>query len=143
MYCNNNDVGIAGIVTACSGGHLELMCSTTGTFLRWYTRPNIENEPGRTYTRTLSSLLVVSNAEPLMINSTTFCVSRTSIQGSLPLVSRLVISPVSEILNRTEVKCEDVILGTNSSITTIYVHNGDKGIRLLFRMHEPVKVYSY
>ena len=128
-----------GIVSVCSGGHLELMCSTTGTFLRWYTRPNIENEVTRTYTRTLSSISVVNNVAPLMINSTTFSFSRTSIQGSLPLVSRLVISPISKILNGTEVKCEDVIMGINSSTTTIHVIKNNLGELLTQRQNHRFK----
>ena len=71
--------------------------------------------------RTLSSLTVVNNVIPLIINSTTFSFSRTSTQGTLPLTSRLDISPVNGILNGTEVKCEDVTAQVNSSATIIHI----------------------
>ena len=119
----------SGIASVCSGGHLDITCTTSGTFIRWYIRPENENSASRTYTRTLSSLNVVSSVASLMINSTMFSFSRISTQGTLPLSSRLEISPVSEILNGTEVKCEDVTAMVNSSATTVNIISigGDLG----------------
>ena len=39
-------------------------------------------------------------------------------QGTSPLLSRLVVSPVSDVLNGTEVKCEDEMT-TASSLTAV------------------------
>ena len=119
----------SGIASVCSGEHLDITCTISGTFIRWYIRPENESNAFRTYIRTLSSLSVVSGVAPLMINSTMFSFSRISTQGTLPLSSRLEISPVSEILNGTEMKCEDVTAMVNSSATIINVISigGDLG----------------
>ena len=117
----------SGVALVCSGGHLDIACTTNGSFLRWHIRSEIENDAIRTYTRVLSSGIRVSTVAPLMINNTMFSFSRTSPQGTLPLTSRLAVNPVSEILNGTEVKCEDVIVNTNSSTTIINVIRGDVG----------------
>ena len=93
----------SGIASACSGGHLDVTCTTNGTFLRWYiTRPDIDN--------------------------TTFSFSRTSPQGTLPLISMLTISPVSEIMNGIQVKCEDVVASINSSTTIVHVINSQNDV---------------
>ena len=107
----------SGVASVCSGGHIDITCTTNGTFIRWYIRSENENSASRTYTRTLSSLGVASSVVSLMINSTIFSFSRISTQGSLPLSSRIEISPVSEILNETEMKCEGVTAAVNSSAT--------------------------
>ena len=60
----------SGSASVCSGGHLDITCTTSETFIRWYIRPENENSVFRTYTRTLSSLTIVSSVAPLMINST-------------------------------------------------------------------------
>ena len=58
----------------------------------------------------------------LMINSTTFTFSRTSAEDSLSLMSRLLISPVSRGLNRTEMKCVDVEKSEACSFDSYRVH---------------------
>ena len=121
VHAGASMISPSGIASVCSGEHLDITCTTSGTFLRWYIRFENENSASRTYTRTLSSMGVASSVASLMINSTIFSFSRISTQGSLPLSSRLEISPVSEILNKTEVKCEDVTAAVNSSATTINI----------------------
>ena len=54
---------------------------------------------------------------PRMANSTTFTFSRLSAQDVSPLISRMIISPVSEGLNGVQVNCEDV--ETAESATTM------------------------
>ena len=117
----------SGVASVCSEGHLDIACSINGSFLRWHIRSESENDANRTYTRVLSSGIRVSTVAPLMINSTMFSFSRTSPQGTLPLTSRLAVSPISKILNGTEVKCENVIVNIYSSTTIIHVQSDDQG----------------
>ena len=49
-----------------------------------------------------------------MINSITFIFSRISTEGSEPLISMLLIDPVSDDLNGTEVNCTEVLIITLS-----------------------------
>ena len=54
-----------------------------------------------------------------MVNSVTFNFTRISTQNMLPLVSRLLISPVRDALNGTLVNCTDV---ETSEYFSIAVH---------------------
>ena len=65
---------------------------------------------------------------PVMVNSTTFTVSRLSAQGSSPLVSTMTIDSVSEDLNGVAVSCMDVA-ASESATTTIRII-GDGGRKL-------------
>ena len=56
----------------------------------------------------------------LELNSITFIFSRISVAGSLPLISMLMINPVTDELNGTLVNCTDVLLSeTNSTSVSI------------------------
>ena len=55
---------------------------------------------------------------PVTINNAVITFSRLSSQDSLPLVSRLTISPVSSGLNGTVVNCFDCFSSTESVATT-------------------------
>lgn len=115
----------SGIVSVCQGDQLELTYNTTGSFLRWEVN-NLFSEKeitARTYTRSFSSIGASNYTELLRVNSTMFTFSRRSAQGNLPLISRLLIQPVSEGLNRTEVNCVDVIT-SESAVTTIHIIGG-------------------
>ena len=81
------------------GEQLELTCSTTETFLRWnVTLPeDIEIDGTRTFTRSLAHSSLTSRTSPLMVDSTTIHFTRTSSQGSLPLISTLLIDHVIEV----------------------------------------------
>ena len=74
----------------------------------------------RKYSRILSSQSAPMS--DLEVNSITFIFSRISAAGSLPLISRLVINPVSDGLNGIEVNCTDA-LASNSASTYIRVIN--------------------
>ena len=63
------------------------------------------------------------NSDTLIINSVTFTVSRLSIEGSSPLISRMTVNPVSEGLNGSEVNCVDT-LTSESARTTILIIGG-------------------
>ena len=106
----------------CSGGQLELTCTTTADLLQWRFSVFRGNETTaieitRTITSTGSVMLNVT------INSTVFNFSRIS-ANSMPVMSRSVISPVSNGLNGTVMNCVNVDAGEVTS-TTIIV--GEKG----------------
>jgi hypothetical protein len=73
-------------------------------------------------TRTITS--TGSEMTNLTVNSTVFNFLRISTHNSMPVKSRLVISPVSSSLNGTVMNCLDLDTGEVSS-TTIIV--GDSG----------------
>ena len=109
--------GIAGV---CSGGQLELMCTTTGGFLRW--RFSIIRGLNDTVasSRTIQAAVPAGDAMfQLVVNSTMFNSSRTSAEGSLPVKSKIVIGPVSSSLNGTVINCID--LDTSSSTATTII----------------------
>ena len=56
----------------------------------------------------------------LTVNSTVFSFSRTSAEYSLPVMSRLLIGPISNDLNGTVINCVDVA-ATESLSTTIII----------------------
>ena len=111
-----------GVAPACSGDLLELTCTTLGSFAEWsfFLIPEQETT-ARKFARVLHIDSVPASSE-LLVNSTTFIFSRISAPGSLPLMSRLLINPVADALNGTDVNCTDVD-ASNSSSTRIRVIN--------------------
>ena len=108
------------VVSVCSGGQLELTCTVPGTFLEWSFFLVTE---GETAARRLFRILHSGSAtSDLEVNSITFTFSRISADGSLPVMSRLLIAPVSDGLNGTEVNCTDIV-ASNTSSTRIKVIN--------------------
>jgi hypothetical protein len=108
-----------GIASVCIGNNVTLMCNTTGRFLRWSFSLIPENEaaPMR-YTRYLQKS--GPNHAQLFeqtIGSTTFLYSRNSAENALPVISTLLISPVSEDLNGTLVNCTDIT--TSDTVSTM------------------------
>ena len=101
----------------CSGDQLELTCNVTGGVLEW--RINVTSA-ARIYIRGVRSDgqtdLQISH---LMISNSMLAFSRILDENGLPLVSRLLISPVNENLNGTKVICEDVASSLQSTTTTI------------------------
>ena len=104
-----------GVALVCSGGQLELTCTTAGAFLEWDFHIS---ENGTTTTR---GRLVNSQAgvilKPIMTDSITFNFSRVSLPGSVPLVSKLVMITERSTLNGTEVMCVciDIVTKLRSS----------------------------
>ena len=92
----------------CQGEQLELTCTTNATFLRWILSLQIEHGTVQTYSRYISLTDVTQQASSWVVNSTSFNVSRVSHQGKPPLVSRLLIDPVTIDLNGTKVNCTEV-----------------------------------
>ncbi|MCG8626226.1 MAG: hypothetical protein MJE68_30040 [Proteobacteria bacterium] len=105
-----------GVASVCSGGQLELTCTVPGTLLEWsfFLVPERETM-ARRFFRTLHSGSVPATSD-LEVNSITFTFSRISADGNQPLVSRLLIAPVNDGLNGTEVNCTDIVASNTSSI---------------------------
>ena len=85
------------IASVCSGDQLELTCNVTGSVLEW--RINVTSS-ARIYRRGVRSDSQTDlQTSHLMINNSILTFSRISDENGLPLVSRLLISPVNENLN--------------------------------------------
>ena len=97
------------------GDELEVTCDTTENFLTW----NVKFITGNQITRTLSS--TIRNPERVVVNSTVFTFSRMSELGSIDLVSKLVISPVSQSLNGTKIVCTEVGTSAMMANATVYI----------------------
>jgi hypothetical protein len=127
MFCLSGERAVrlspSGVAPVCSGGQLELTCTTTGNFLRWSFSVFRGNETSATeFIRTISS---TSEAmAQLVVNSMVFNFSRISAHNSMPVMSSLVISPVSSSLNGTVMNCMDADTGEVSSTTFIVGERG-------------------
>ena len=99
-----------------AGDELEVMCKTTGRYLVW----NVTFITGNhQIERILSS--TIRNPERVPVNSTVFTFSRTSELGSIGLISKLVISSVSQSLNETNITCMEVGPSATKAATTVYI----------------------
>ena len=107
-------VSPAGMASLCSGDQLELTCTTSGSLLEWAFVLTPDNAVARAYTKGLTT--DTKAPETLEINSTMFTFSRLSPPNSSPLISILVINPVTVSLNGTEVNCTDL----ETSIDSLY-----------------------
>ena len=95
---------------------LELTCNTTGIDHRWEFVVFPEN---MSHTTTpVTSIGVSGIPQPLMISFSTITFSRLSDQNVQPLISRVIIDPVSSNLNRTVVNCVE---GMNSLVSTTII----------------------
>ena len=73
----------------------------------------------KTFSRFISSVGESQQNSSFIVNSTSFNVWRVSGQDGIPLVSRLVISPVSNGLNGINVNCtEQAINNENTAIAS-------------------------
>lgn len=101
------------MASVCNGDQLELTCNVTGRLLEW--RFNIT----RIYIRGISS--DTQTPQQLIVNNSRFTFSRTSNQNDVQLVSRLLISPVTDSLNGTNVICEDPVSLLQSTTTILII----------------------
>ena len=120
----------SGVVTVCSGDQLELTCAITDSgasaILVWNVTVNSENAADRmNYTPVISSSIPTNQTTKIMINSTNITFSRISAQHSSPLVSRLLMNPVSNHLNGTQVICANAMASETSSVAIINISNGN------------------
>ena len=100
----------------CRGSELELTCNVTGSpILEWRVMASQVYRCGVTSqgrTDTQMSFLIIGNI--------TLAFTRISDENDMPLLSRLLISPVNGGLNQTRVICED-LSNSMQSTTTIVV----------------------
>ena len=110
-----------GVVSVCSGDQLELTCMITdpgtGNFaiLRWNATliPELNTTSPMSYDRIISSTAPTDHSAQIMGNSTILTFSRVSAQNDFPLVSRLLINPVTRGLN---IQCRDDITLESSAV---------------------------
>jgi hypothetical protein len=107
------------IAQVCVGDNVEFICNITGTLLEWHF-PLVENRGRQGFHGVLASDSAEAYKRQVIDNSTiNITISRISAEDS-PVSSRLLISPVSESHNGTEVTCEDLSSSpTDESSTTI------------------------
>ena len=134
-YCDSSGtvtLSPSGVAPVCSEDQLELMCTVTGALLQWRFS-TILGELTRTITSTGPAM------SQLTVLSTVFNFSRISADSSMmPVVSRLVISPVSNRLNGTVMNCVNAEAGEVASTTIIVGERGAlQGILCV------IQLYSY
>ena len=75
-----------------------------------------------TITRTIQAAVPAGDAmSQFVVNSTMFNFSRTSAEGSLPVMSKVVIGPVSSSLNGTVMNCIDLDASSSTATTIIVI----------------------
>ena len=103
----------------CSGHQLEITCTATGTLLRW--RFALVHENGTNPTELEQTLQYIGSGDSQLFNrtfnSSMFFIEKTSSAGVLPVISRFLITPVTDALNETVIHCEDVETGMSSNVT--------------------------
>ena len=108
----------------CQGDQLELTCTNTGMYLELSVSLIHEGEiTARRYSRILT-FFDAGYTRLIVVNSTVFNFSIISARYSLPLISRLYISSVSDNLSGIEVTCTDIETSETAS-TLINVINED------------------
>ena len=118
------EISPSGVAPVCQiGDPLELTCNTSNTLHIWQFTAIPESGPALTYMRRVSSVGSVGvDSQPITINTTIMITfSRLSTQNGLPLMSRMLISSVSEGLNGVQVEC---VAATEVATTTIHIIGG-------------------
>ena len=119
-YIGAVTISPSGLVLVCTRDQLELICTNvTGNRLEW--RINVTSvASNRIYRHGITSEDGTdAQTRHLIINTSMLIFSRISNENEIPLASRLLINPVSDSLNGTEVTCEDVIFSSESTSTRI------------------------
>ena len=111
------------IAPACFGDQLQLTCTTTGTFLEWSFTLFYENGSSRSSKLAIQSFGENDQLSQFFVNSVSYTFRRISAAGILPLISGLAISPITRVLNGTQVNCEDKETRELSS-TIVRITNG-------------------
>ena len=111
----------------CSGGELELLCITGRSFLQWsYILP---------MSGVQRNIYIVDSVTPTLVphlqtvNSSIFNISRTTPYDTLPLMSRLLISPVNDSLNGTVIICQEIGTDNSSLISVKVISTEELGIQ--------------
>ena len=110
------EISPSGVTPVCQAGNqLQLTCSSlSGIEHRWEFTVFPENATYAPRPITLLGVAASGIPPPLTFSSSMVTFSRLSTQGSLPLISRVVISPVSSELNGTVVNCFEGSISTDS-----------------------------
>ena len=110
----------------CPGRELNLLCQTNSSYLNWHLAvPYMFNTP---YMRFLSSTLSLNSLRPINVSGHIFNITRTSIEGSLPLESTLSVANVTTDIEGTRIDC----LNNGSNLSTIIhvIRVGEEGIAM-------------
>ena len=116
----------ADVAPVCSGVELELMCLlASGRVLEWsITLMSPENEAMTLDIFTVDSVISTFPMHTVVVNgSIMFIFSRISPPNSQPLISRLLISPATSVVNGSVVICADRETRNSASTTVNVVHN--------------------
>ena len=125
----------SGVAIVRSGDQLELTCTTTEDLLQWRFSLILGNGTFTTeFSRTVHS--TSGYLSHLEVNSIMFNFSRITSHGSVPVISTLLIGPVSNSLNGTVINC----VTSEVSSTTIIVRRRDS-VQGMF--HELYYIRSY
>ena len=106
------------VAPACNGEQIELTCTVTSQgLLEWRFTLTPENATSpRPVSQAISQTAADNQSFSFSVDSNLFTFLRVSAQNSSPLESRLLINPVTNSLNGTEVSC--VAVETSESATT-------------------------
>ena len=131
----------SGVVTVCNGDELELTCAITesGGFaiLAWNVIVISENPANHiNYTHAISPSTPSNQTIHRMVNSTNITFSRISVQNSFPLMSRLLMNPVSNHLNGTQMNCLNSLTSESPAFAVVNVSNGNpiQGVYTVYRV---------
>ena len=121
MHAGDVIISPSGVATVCSGHQLEVTCSTSGrntsiVIHEW----SFSFTP---MTRAIVSGGPDNQISYLLVDSMTLNFSRVSSEDSLPLISRLLISPVSDGLNRSLMSCTDLTTLESASTSINVIDN--------------------
>ena len=121
-----NSPGInAEVAPVCSGDELELICTVSGRVLEWVITLMPLSED-TTYEYPLNSVEQSLPVHTIKINKNISLIfSRSSSPNSRPLISRLLISPATSVVNGAIVVCEDTEMRTNSSTRVNVIHKNN------------------
>ena len=109
----------AEIAPVCSGDELEYNCTLQGRALEWV----VTLPQDMTIEHPFNSVDYFFPVHTVTVSNTSFTFSRISPPNSRPLISGLLISPATSVVNGTLVVCEDGETRANSSTRVNVVHN--------------------
>jgi hypothetical protein len=112
------------VAPVCSGDELELACTAPGRALEWnITLMPPSEDMTYEYRYPLNSVEQSFPVHTITVNNVSFIFSRISPSNSRPLISRLLISPATNVVDGILVVCADRETRTNSSTSVNVVHN--------------------
>lgn len=115
----------SGDSVVCSGDRLNLTCSLTGSNILEWTFAPATIFMG--LYRAIEANAPKNSDDSSMIGSSRFTFSKNSARGNLPLVSTLLIDPVTIDLNGIVINCTGVSL-LESATSIVYVVNRHSGM---------------